>query len=229
MYLAFPHKIDIYVYHVILYREIGWLTLSDRRKYQKLVLTYKIFNGQTPNYLLDIFLLNVNARTQYTLRNANDIDLIAHRTELFASSFIPSAIKLWNEFPGDIKSIQSLSSFKSYVMLSFSVSNVPKYYLAGDRILSILHTRNRNNCSHLKFDLFSNGISVHATCGCGYPIEDAEHYLFRCNYYSVQRLKLFQNLRRFHPLSKNALLFGSSELSLKDNLEIFSCVQSYIK
>ena len=170
-----------------LYREIGWLTLSDRRKYQKLVLTYKIFNGQTPNYLLDIFPPNVNARTQYTLRNANDIDLIAHRTELFASSFIPSAIKLWNELPVDIKSIQSLPSFKSYVILSFSVSNVPKYYLEGDRKLSSLHTRIRNNCSDFKFDLFSNGISVHATCGCGYPIEDAEHYLFRCNYYTVQR------------------------------------------
>ena len=113
-----------------LYIEIGWLTLSDRRKYQKLVLTYKIFNGQTPNYLLDIFPPNVNARTQYTLRNANDIDLIGHRTELFARSFIPSAIKLWNELPVDIKSIQSLSSFKSYVMLSFSVSNVPKYILS---------------------------------------------------------------------------------------------------
>ena len=212
-----------------LYREIGWLTLSDRRKYQKLVLTYKIFNCQTPNYLLDIFPPNVNARTQYTLRNANDIDLIAHRTELFASYFIPSAIKLWNELPVGIKSMQSLSSFKSYVMLSFSVSNVPKYYLAGDRKLSILHTRIRNNRSDLKFDLFSNGISVHATCSCGYPIEDAEHYLFRCNYYAVQRLKLFQDLGRFHPLSKNVLLFGSSERSLEDNLEIFSCVQSYMR
>ena len=77
-----------------LYRETGWLTLSDRRKYQKLVLAYKIFNGQTPNYLLDIFPPYVNTRTQYTLRNANDIDLIAYRTELFASSFTPSAIKL---------------------------------------------------------------------------------------------------------------------------------------
>ena len=61
-------------------------------------------------------------------------------------------------------------------MLTFSVSNVPKYYIVGERKLTILHARIRNNCSDLKFDLFSNGISVHATCGCGYPIEDAEHY-----------------------------------------------------
>ena len=38
-----------------MYREIGWLTLSDRQKYQKLVLTYKILNGQTPNYLFTIY------------------------------------------------------------------------------------------------------------------------------------------------------------------------------
>ena len=114
-------------------------------------------------------------------------------------------------------------------MLSFSVSNVPKCYLADNRKLSILHTRIRNNCSDLKSDLYSNDLSVHATCGCGYPIEDAERCIFRCNYYLTQRLKLFQDLRRFHPLSKHVLLFGSSEFSLEDNLEIFRCVQSYIK
>ena len=35
-----------------------------------------MFNGQTPNYLLNTFPLNVNAKTHYTLRNAVDIDLI---------------------------------------------------------------------------------------------------------------------------------------------------------
>ena len=46
-----------------LYKEIGWLTLDNRRKYQKLVHIYKIVNGHTPQYLNDIFPLNVNART----------------------------------------------------------------------------------------------------------------------------------------------------------------------
>ena len=121
---------------------------------------------------------NVNAGTQYTLRNANDIDLIAHRIELFASSYISSAIKLLNKLSGDINQYSPYHHL-NHVMLSFSVSNLPKYYLTGDRRLSILHMRIRNNCSDLNFDLFPNGISVHATCSCGYPIEDAEHYLFR--------------------------------------------------
>ena len=46
----------------------------------------------------------------YTLRNAHDIDIVHCRTELLASSFIPSAVSLWNELPDDIKSLQSKTS-----------------------------------------------------------------------------------------------------------------------
>ena len=58
-----------------LYREIVWMTLEERRKYQKNVCIYKIINGLTPNYLKDIFPQNVSDRTSYTLRNANDTDI----------------------------------------------------------------------------------------------------------------------------------------------------------
>lgn len=34
-----------------LYKEIDCLTLSEKRKCQKLVLSYKIVNGMAPNYL----------------------------------------------------------------------------------------------------------------------------------------------------------------------------------
>ena len=34
-----------------LYKEIGWLTLEDRRKFQKLVLTFKLRNNMVPDYL----------------------------------------------------------------------------------------------------------------------------------------------------------------------------------
>ena len=94
-----------------LYREIGWMTLEDRSKYQKIICIYKIINGLAPNYLKDIFPQNVSDRTSYTLRNANDIDIVLWRTKLLASSFIPSAVSLWNELPDDIKSLQSISLF----------------------------------------------------------------------------------------------------------------------
>ena len=34
-----------------IYKETEWLTLENRRKYQKLILIYKIINGLTPEYL----------------------------------------------------------------------------------------------------------------------------------------------------------------------------------
>lgn len=37
-----------------MYKVIGWLTLDDRRKYQKRVRTYKIRNNMVPDYLLNL-------------------------------------------------------------------------------------------------------------------------------------------------------------------------------
>ena len=60
-----------------IYKEIGWLTLENRRKYQKLILIYKIINGLTPDYLHEIFPRNVRTRTIYSSRNIHQIDSIA--------------------------------------------------------------------------------------------------------------------------------------------------------
>ena len=88
------------------------MTLEDRHKYQKIVCIYKIINGLTPNYLKDLIPQNVSDRMSYTLRNANDIDKVLCQTKLLASSFIPSAVSLWNKLPDDIKPLQFISLFK---------------------------------------------------------------------------------------------------------------------
>ena len=168
-------------------------------------------------------------RTSYHLRNIHQIDSIACRTELFANSFIPSAVSLWNELPEEAKSLQSLSSFQSYILRSFAIPVVPKYFFVGQRKLSIIHTRIRNKCSDLNYDLCSNHFRPDCACSCGYPIEDAEHYLFQCTQYTVSRPQLFNELRRFLSLNVNTLIFGSENLSFEDNSTIFLVVQSYIK
>ena len=163
-----------------LYTEIGWLSLSDRRKYQKLILTFKIINGQVPNFLCQQFPSTVGNSTIYSLRNSLDIETLARRTEIFAKSFIPSAISLWNNLPMETKSLQSLSMFKSTILRQFPVSVVPKYFGVGDRKFSVFQARLRNNCSDLKSDLHKNYISESNLCHCGYYVEDAEHYFFHC-------------------------------------------------
>ena len=212
-----------------LYKEIGWLKLSDRRKYQKLILTFKIIHDLTPNYLSEIFPPHVGNRTEYPLRNASNIEVIARRTELFASSFVPSSVSLWNELPENIKSITSLSAFKSNVKKMFPSTTVPKYYSIGKRQFSIIHTRLRNKCSDLQFDLYNNHLSNNGMCVCGYGLEDCEHFFFRCHIFYQQRILLFRQLRIHHPLNLNILLYGSNHLSVVENSNIFLAVQSYIR
>ena len=104
------------------------MTLENRRRYQKLICIFKTINGLTPDYLCDIFPMNVHSRTAYTLRNTHNIVVVGCHTELFASSFIPSAVSLWNELPVDIKSITSISLFKSCILEHFAAPPVPRHY-----------------------------------------------------------------------------------------------------
>ena len=40
--------------HAVLYRELGWTSLAERRSNSKLIQLYKILNDDTPTYLSDI-------------------------------------------------------------------------------------------------------------------------------------------------------------------------------
>ena len=103
-------------------------TLSDRRKYKTLVYTFKIINGLAPDYLCSIFPGATGNRTHYPFRNGLGRDIIAKRTELFANCFIPSSVSFWNNLPHELKTMQSLSLFKSKIIQSFNISKVPEYH-----------------------------------------------------------------------------------------------------
>jgi len=129
-------------------------------KPRTLVYTFNIITGLTPDYLCSIYPNAVSNRSHYPLRNALDRDNIARRTDIFANSFIPSSVKLWNDLPPDVNSLQYLSLFKSKILQTFNASKVPSWYCVGDRKLSVLHTRLGNKCSDLNFDLFTNHVTI---------------------------------------------------------------------
>ena len=52
----------------------------------------------------------------------------------------------------------------------------PIYFVKGNRKLSILHAKIRNNCCDLKSDLFHNYLPADNRCSCGNDNEDASHY-----------------------------------------------------
>ncbi|MCG7877681.1 MAG: reverse transcriptase domain-containing protein [Candidatus Thiodiazotropha endolucinida] len=75
-----------------LYLECGWISLSERRKNQKLYFMYKANNSQVPSYINDIIPPRIRETTNYPLRNRENITIPFCRTELFRKSCIPSSV-----------------------------------------------------------------------------------------------------------------------------------------
>ena len=213
-----------------LYRECGWVPLSVRRHEQKLSFMYKAVNGLSPDYIRDIIPPFVRETNPYPLRNNNNLVIPPTRTEISRKSCIPSSVSLWNSLDNDIRSANSLSSFKSSIKrLRLNNTKVPSYFLSGDRYLSVQHARIRNNCSNLKCDLYANHLCPSPMCSCNTADEDASHYFFHCPSYDDSRILLFRATQAFHPLNIDKLLFGDASLNNQQNTTLFSAVQNFIK
>ena len=62
-----------------LLKEIGWVSLADRRKMQKLIFVYKHNNDQLPNYLNNLFPELVLNSNPYFFRNNLDYATVTRR------------------------------------------------------------------------------------------------------------------------------------------------------
>ena len=213
-----------------LYRECGWETLANRRKTQKLNFMYKATHDMVPPYIAELIPPTTSETNQYNLRNQNYFRNILVRTSVSQKSCIPSSIDLWNDLDPNIRNSNSLATFKLSLSGRHLPNNVPSYYLVGNRYLSVLHARIRNNCSNLNNDLFHNRLRESPLCAClSGEVENAEHYLLRCNFFGRERVDMFRVTRSFHPLNVETLLFGRSDLTHENNVVIFKAVQEFIK
>ena len=162
--------------------ETGWETLSSRRNKHKLQLFYKIQNDLSPNYLSSLVPPTVGSTSTYPLRNSKNLHTIyVLNSQLYSNSFLPSAIRDWNELPEEIRSAPSLSAFKH--KLNRNIRVPPKFYFTGKRLGQIYHARLRTICSSLNIHLFSKKLTDSPLCACG-SVEDTYHYLLVCNRFS---------------------------------------------
>ena len=93
--------------------------------------------------------------------------------------------------------------------------------------------------SHLNEYKFRHGFgdTINPIYACGTETETTEHFLLRCQFYSTQRLELFEKLEKVEPnfLNLNAknqvliLLYGSRTISENLNQEILKNVIFYLK
>lgn len=213
-----------------LYRECGWDSLANRRHFQKLCFMFKCTNNLIPDYITDIIPPLVRDVSNYPLRNRENVSNMYTRTEISHKSCIPSSISYWNNLQTNIREADTYESFRHSLKRDiFDNINVPIYFSKGNRKLSILHARIRNNCSDLNSDLFLNHLINDRSCSCGNDNENARHYFFECDKYSYLRILMFRKTRQFHPLSLNTILYGKSNVSNDENFLLFQAVQQYIK
>ncbi len=227
-------------------QELGWQSLSDRRKANKLVTMHKIVNGVVPTYLSDI-LVNLCGKEEgtrrYNTRCCVNLRVPRCRTERFKRSFFPSSISLWNDLPVSISNAKTLQAFKHSIS-SFlpPPSKPPPWFSVGRRLPNVLHTRLRLNNSSLNSDRYKINLSDTASCECGALVENNLHFLLHCANHGHARLSLLRAVRNIvapgitpatlPALSEeyftNMILNGSVDLSAEDNTKIFHALQTFL-
>ena len=76
--------------HELMYKELSWPKLSERRSLNKICNFIKIINNETPQYLRDLLPEKVGILRPES-RKADNYQLLKTRTETFRKSFIPSS------------------------------------------------------------------------------------------------------------------------------------------
>ena len=161
----------------LLLNELGWPTLATRRKYFKLILFYKMVNRLTPAYLSDLVPFDVQPTVN--VRNRRSLRQIKFTSNRFGNSFLPSAIKLWNDLPDDIRQSTSLAQFKSKLKNTLlSTDPVPGHYSHGKRFPNIIHTQLRLDFCRLNSHLHRFNIIPSAACNCSHPNESTYHFFW---------------------------------------------------
>ena len=213
---------------VRVYEELALETLSTRRYRRKLLVFQDLVQGRSPKHLLTLLPEQVSQRTNYPLRNSQNINTVLCRTALYYNSFFPSVARSWNALSSQACSIQDHSRFKS--MLSANIPQFNSLYNFGSRTESMIHAKMRMGCSPLAKDLYNMHIVDRANCSCGYPTENVQHFFFECPNYNVARNTFIQQLQSLQlNYDTNVLLYGHNESSYEINCKLFIFVHRYIK
>ena len=97
-----------------LIQSLNWLNIKERIEYFVSVTMYKCINESAPSYIKDNVTMFSHLH-DYVTRDELMVQLPATRTNYMKRSFKFQGPVSWNALPYDIRSAQSLISFKSLV------------------------------------------------------------------------------------------------------------------
>ncbi len=81
-----------------IFKEFRWLSLQNRRDFQKCIMVFKWRNGLAPEYLAELFSSN-DTVPMYNTHNASQLRATRTRTAHYHCSFTVSGSNLWNDLP----------------------------------------------------------------------------------------------------------------------------------
>ena len=216
--------------HELLYRELGWQTLKERRYISKMCKMYLIVNNQAPLYLIEIINQYKLTGTHNTrAHHRGDFALPKCNTEQLKTSFIVCCITEWNKLNDSIKQVPDITTFKSKLTQINKRTPLP-FNHNTPRSNQVIFSQIRLGFSNLNNDLFMKNCSPTSDCACGYYREDASHYFFHCERYNNQRIALINHLQNVNVKPSLALLlYGKKGITDNIMLTIFEHVYDYIQ
>jgi hypothetical protein len=224
--------------HEKLLHELGWPTLSERRKYAQLTILYKMKNNLVPPYLSSLLPSQRQQISNYNMRNPTNLTIQHTRTESFKRSFIPASSLIWNALPEHVRSSTTLSAFKRSTKPDVTKR---KDYSCGIGIGSIHLSRIRMNMSGLKSHLYECNIVDTNICDCGTnKIETVDHFLWICPRHKGPRTIMLNSLTacgfitvlpdthsdRKHITS--LAINGDATSSAQDNRTLYTIIEQFI-
>ena len=217
-----------------LYQELGLESLEKRRWYRKLCYFYKIFNKQSPTYLLNV--IPVSSRSYFT-RYAENVPSFKVRHGFFKNSFFPSTAIEWNKIDKNIRKSESLNIFKKGILKFIRPSKNRVYKCHNPKGIKLL-TRLRVGLSHLREHKFKHSFqdTFNPICTCGEDIETTSHYLLHCTDYLEERKTLLNtiscivhNIFDFNnDQLTEILLYGKDNLDNNNNTNILDATINYL-
>ena len=147
-----------------LYKELGWESLTDRRRLHRLTLYQKVKTNEAPAYLSEYIITSVPTGT-----------------DRYKATFFPYCYHNWDLLDISLKSEVNIEHFISNFIKSIRPQK-SDYFKICDRLgLSLHRFRHSFNCPS-------------PVCSCSLEEETTEHYLLRFPRFSGSRVTLKSNL-----------------------------------
>ena len=215
-----------------LYEELGWESLSDRRKCRRILQLHKIIDNKTPSYL----------KTKLPPTRRTFLPAVFRenrcRSNRYSNSFFQDAIKFWNIVISDFELFPTFQQLKDHMLSLIRPSRrsifgihdpVGIHYLFQLRLClsPLLSHKSRYNFADTQSD----------RCSCNDGAEDTKHFILNCVNYSNQRIALqseartiCQNNGVLVDIEKADLyLYGHHALSYSANKKILLATMHFIK